>query len=131
LIVSGSRGFIGALRWARAFKMLDDLWAKYPDMHIYCGEAREGADQMCKWWARNRGFVRRGKYTGFPVTRADWEQHGKAAGILRNCKMAAAGATHVLAFWDGTSPGTAHMIAEGTRRFGEKHVHVVKYEEWK
>ena len=34
---------------------------------------------------------------------------GKAAGISRNHQMAQAG--HLLvAFWDGQSPGTAHMV---------------------
>ncbi len=42
--------------------------------------------------------------------------------------MANAG-THLLAFWDGESPGTKHMISAAERR-GLK-VHVVRYTEWR
>ena len=40
---------------------------------------------------------------------ADWNRHGKRAGYLRNAKMAQV-ATHCIAFWDGKSRGTKHMI---------------------
>ena len=40
---------------------------------------------------------------------ADWNRHGKRAGYLRNAKMAQV-ATHCIAFWDGKSHGTKHMI---------------------
>lgn len=41
---------------------------------------------------------------------ADWERHGKRAGYLRNREMAELGADLVLAFWDGQSKGTMHMV---------------------
>ena len=67
-----------------------------------------GVDRSADLWARSRGlpsFV-------FP---ADWDRHGKAAGKMRNQEMERE-ATHLLAFWDGMSPGTAHMIATMTMR---------------
>ena len=42
--------------------------------------------------------------------RADWERFGKSAGVRRNCQMAQAG-DMLLAFWDGRSAGTRHMIS--------------------
>jgi hypothetical protein len=39
----------------------------------------------------------------------DWDQHQKRAGYLRNAQMREH-ATHLLAFWDFISRGTAHMI---------------------
>jgi len=40
---------------------------------------------------------------------AAWNTHGKAAGFLRNADMARV-ADRLIAFWDGSSRGTAHMI---------------------
>lgn len=39
----------------------------------------------------------------------DWNQHGKSAGIVRNVEMALY-ADALVAFWDGQSRGTKHMI---------------------
>ncbi|MFI6310826.1 SLOG family protein [Nocardia fusca] len=44
------------------------------------------------------------------VHRADWDQHGKKAGPLRNQEMVAAGADICLAFNQADSRGTAHTI---------------------
>lgn len=41
---------------------------------------------------------------------ADWDFYGRRAGIVRNVEMAKAGADLCIAFYDGSSPGTAHMI---------------------
>lgn len=41
---------------------------------------------------------------------AKWEEQGKAAGFIRNNEMAQAGADLCIAFWDGRSNGTKHMM---------------------
>lgn len=41
---------------------------------------------------------------------ADWKAHGKRAGLIRNAHMLSLGCTRVVAFWDGKSRGTQHMI---------------------
>lgn len=46
---------------------------------------------------------------------ADWNKHGRAAGPIRNCQMAEQ-ADILVAFWDGNSRGTGHMIREAKRR---------------
>ncbi|MEA2037068.1 MAG: SLOG family protein [Nanoarchaeota archaeon] len=38
-----------------------------------------------------------------------WDKEGRSAGYKRNVRMAD-NATHLLAFWDGKSKGTEHMI---------------------
>lgn len=43
------------------------------------------------------------------VMNANWEKHGKSAGYKRNQEMANV-STHLIAFWDGKSRGTKHMI---------------------
>jgi hypothetical protein len=68
---------------------------------VVCGCAR-GADQLGAWWAKiNRIPVKQ-----YP---ADWEEYGRYAGVRRNHQMAD-NADALIAFWDGKSRGTEHMI---------------------
>lgn len=57
------------------------------------------------------------------VFKAKWKEHGRAAGPIRNAKMADY-ADALLAFWDGKSRGTMSMIAMMNGR--KKLVHVVQ-----
>lgn len=68
---------------------------------ILSGTAK-GADRLGERYARERGFLLR----RFP---ADWDKDGNKAGPIRNAKMAD-NADALIAFWNGTSRGTAHMI---------------------
>lgn len=82
----------------------DHMLGKLMDTHdivIISGGAR-GADAMAMRYANHRGFE-------LIVMPADWDTHGKSAGYKRNAQMAEA-ATHLIAFWDGVSRGTKHMI---------------------
>lgn len=72
------------------------------DITVVCGKAR-GADTLGERYAKERGF----SVQYFP---ADWEKYGKAAGYIRNTEMAE-NADALVAFWDGQSRGTRHMIA--------------------
>lgn len=69
---------------------------------VVCGMAR-GVDLAGKAWADKRGIY----VAEYP---ADWQGYGKSAGKRRNWQMASV-ANGLIAFWDGLSPGTAHMIA--------------------
>lgn len=71
------------------------------DVEIVSGTAR-GPDSMGERYAYEHGI----KCVRFP---AKWELYGKAAGMIRNQMMSWYG-THLLAFHDGASPGTAAMI---------------------
>jgi hypothetical protein len=51
------------------------------------------------------------------VFRADWEKHGKKAGILRNKQIVDA-CDELHAWWDSKSKGTAHSI-ELARKAGK------------
>lgn len=68
---------------------------------IICGKAR-GADTLGEKFAKEQGC----KIRYFP---ADWRTYGKAAGFVRNIEMAE-NADVLIAFWDGKSSGTKHMI---------------------
>lgn len=68
---------------------------------LVCGMA-DGVDMTAFFWA---------KMCRIPVAKyyADWIGQGKAAGAIRNGKMAAY-ADALIAVWDGKSPGTGNMI---------------------
>jgi len=68
---------------------------------IVSGAAR-GADTLGERYAQERGY----SIEQYP---ADWEHAGKAAGFIRNAQMASV-ADALIAFWNGQSRGTAHMI---------------------
>lgn len=96
---------------------LDFFLENKTDVEIVSGTAR-GADQLGERYAFEHGFP----VKHFP---ADWDQHGKSAGYIRNAQMAEYADAAVI-FWDGMSRGSKHMIdlakAKGLR------VRVVKYD---
>lgn len=56
---------------------------------------------------------------------ADWKTHGKAAGPIRNAKMAD-NAEALIAVWDGESRGTRHMIKDAEKKGLKVFVYHVK-----
>lgn len=116
LIVAGGRDFLDYNRLAEVIQngLVGPLNAHR--VSIVSGMAR-GADALGHRYGRAVGL----HVYEFP---ADWDTHGKRAGFLRNKQMAAF-ADGLLAFWDGQSPGTAHMIAQ-MRSLG-KPVKIVYY----
>lgn len=102
IIIAGSRNFTN---YALLESRLDHLFSQLGcDVEIVSGCAR-GADTLAIQYAQSRGF----KVHKFP---ADWDKHGKSAGIIRNKKMTdfVAPDGGLVAFWDGKSTGTKHMI---------------------
>lgn len=80
---------------------------------LICGEAR-GADSLGKSiWVS----------AGMPVESypADWNTYGKRAGYIRNEQMGEV-ADAVIAFWDGSSRGTKHMIDIMQRKNKPTHI---------
>ena len=61
---------------------------------------------------------------------ADWDLDGKSAGFKRNVKMAEY-ADALVAFWDGESKGTKHMIETAKEKGLDiriKHYHIRRRE---
>jgi Domain of unknown function (DUF4326)/YspA, cpYpsA-related SLOG family len=96
LIIAGSSTFTDYQRLCQVLA---------PDRHriaqVLTGGAR-GADQLGYRWAWKHAVTHQ-------LFRAEWARFGKSAGMRRNHQMAQAGDV-LVAFWDGQSPGTAHMI---------------------
>lgn len=92
-IVAGSRNWV--------LDIWDELDKHSEITEIVSGLAK-GPDTYGKLWAIERGVP----VKEFPAL---WEQYGRKAGILRNIEMGDY-ADQLLAFWDGKSSGTKHMI---------------------
>lgn len=86
------------------------------DVELLCGMAR-GADITAY------GLFKETSNTIHEYP-AEWDKYGKRAGYLRNTEMAKV-ADIGLAFWDGSSKGTKHMI-DTMDRLG-KTCYVVRY----
>jgi len=98
VIVAGSRTFND---YEYAKKKLDVLLKRKKNVVIICGTAN-GADKLGERYAKEKGL----EIMYFPP---DWEKFGKSAGYIRNKHMAEQ-ADALIAFWDGESKGTRHMI---------------------
>ncbi len=113
VIIAGSRGFSD-------FQLLmakcEEILANRDDVEIVSGTAK-GADKMGEHYASLRGF----KVKQFP---ADWDKYGKSAGYKRNSQMADY-ADMLIAFWDGNSRGTKHMIDLANQK--NLVVHIINY----
>jgi len=116
LIIAGGRNFTdGALLERVLIAMADTEYADKA-ISIVSGMAR-GADALGYAFAKSHDIV----CYEFP---ADWNQYGKRAGFMRNEDMGRF-SDGLLAFWDGQSRGTTHMI-DFMKTLG-KPVTVIKY----
>lgn len=113
LIIAGSRDFNDY----KTVKSVCDVLLKNLDsceITILCGCAR-GADTLGEHYAKERNIK-------IEYYKAQWDELGNAAGFIRNEEMAKR-ATHLVAFWDGASKGTKHMINLAKRRNLKLYVH--------
>ena len=119
VIIAGGRDFTNVTVMATTLNNLQDIdhVIEIEKLTLICGMAR-GADLTAyKLFSE----------VGLPVKMypADWDQYGKQAGFIRNIQMADV-ADMLIAFWDGESRGTAHMI--DTARKLNLNVLVFNYE---
>ncbi len=98
VIIAGSRDFND---YKKLCEYCDLMLSNTENVEIVSGTAR-GADMLGMKYALDRMLVLK----EFP---ADWDTFGKSAGYRRNKQMAEY-ADALIAFWDGKSKGTKHMI---------------------
>ena len=116
VIIAGTRSFNNYELLRTSCNNLLSVKQRTHTVVIISGTAR-GADQLGERYAHERGY----DVQQFP---ANWERDGKAAGYIRNAKMAD-NADALIAFWDGMSNGTKNMI-DNARRKGLA-VRVIQY----
>lgn len=115
LIIAGSRDISDYEVVRKA--VLASFWKEHGKrIEVVCGMAR-GVDMLGYEFAKRNGLV----VHEFP---ADWQNHGKAAGHVRNAEMGNFAKAHgggLLAIWDGLSTGTKGMVAYA-KKIGLEHV---------
>ena len=120
MIIAGGRDFIDySLLQKAVIYVLEKEGVNSAELTIISGAAR-GADRLGERYANEHNI----KLVQMP---ADWTNLGKSAGYVRNTEMAKyAGKEGILlAFWDGFSKGTKHMI--DTAKTYDLKVYVCKY----
>ncbi len=103
VIIAGGRNFDDFLKLCQ---VCDEFLKDQINIEIVSG-AYKGADLLGEKYAAERNHP----IKQFP---ADWRRYGKSAGLKRNFGMAAY-ADALIAFWDGKSTGTKHMIDRATQ----------------
>ena len=125
IIIAGSRDFNDYELLKKSAIEIITKKTMLPDLtRIISGGAR-GADTLGERFANEMGLE---------ISRfiPDWDGLGKRAGYVRNAEMAKFAVEDnndgmLIAFWDGQSKGTKHMI-DLAKRYGLE-VHVVNYKE--
>jgi len=111
VIIAGSRGFSDYLKLKEnATRIITSIAATRTDIgniRVISGTAR-GADRLGERFAKEYQY----ELSRFP---ADWNKFKKSAGYIRNAEMAKFAVSDenfgiLIAFWDGSSRGTKHMI---------------------
>ena len=116
IIIAGGRDFMDYnLLKKKANKILQEKRVSHKIV-IISGCAR-GADTLGLRYASENAF----DVEEYP---ANWDKYGKKAGYMRNVEMAE-NADALIAFWDGKSKGTKHMIDIATER--NLPIRVIRY----
>lgn len=112
IVVAGCRDYCD-------YEYFSKVIDKYMETHnienaVFITGGCRGVDMLGERYANEHGF---------PVERyeADWKQYGRAAGPVRNQKMAVS-SDIVICFWDQKSRGTRSMI-EYAKKY-EKILHI-------
>lgn len=111
VLITGSRGYYDE---PVIFEALKDL----PEgTHFIVGDAR-GADEIAISIITNQ-YGKERNWT-VKIFKAEWNKYGKAAGPIRNYEMIKQEPDMVLAFKNGESPGTNHMVGLARDYFRSK-----------
>ena len=110
IAIVGSRSF-------QDYGLLLETMARHKPSAIVSGGAK-GADTLAERYAREIDV-------DCIVFKPDWKRYGRAAGPKRNKQLVEA-SDLIIAFWDGKSRGTKHMI--NTMKNLDGQVRVIKYE---
>ena len=108
IIIAGLRDYADYKYFS---KELNEYLSGYTDDIELISGGATGVDSMAERYARENKIP-------IKVFPADWKKYGKAAGPIRNSKMAdyAGSEGRLIAFWDGKSRGTGNMIRTAERK---------------
>lgn len=106
VLVTGSRTWTDQ---ACVEDALDELLISYGSLVLIHGACPKGVDAMADQWGRRRASVLIDRYP------AQWSEHGKAAGPMRNIEMVQTGPDLCLAFILNNSRGASHCLKAAQR----------------
>ena len=115
VIIAGGRDFNN---YKKLCKFCNKVLKDVNNIKIVSGGTR-GADNLGESYAKEKGY----KIKMFP---ADWDKHKRAAGYIRNEQMAKY-SDMLIAFWDGESSGTKHMI--NLAKVNKLEINICKYKQ--
>jgi hypothetical protein len=129
IIIAGSRGnyyseFFGKTIKSFLKEIMERDKLRRKDIQIISGMARSGADFLAVLFAEQFKFPLKEMWAAWDKIdvpgaiikqNAQGKEYNANAGFERNVEMAKI-ATHLIAFWDGKSPGTEHMISTARAR---------------
>lgn len=129
ILVTGSRSITDESKiWEKLYTIKTSL-LPHTIIALVEGDA-EGVDKFCGRWAKQAGIA----VHECPVKPEDWDKYGSGAGHVRNlamlnyanefCKLKDA-LLHCVAFWDGSSTGTEHMIKSMKKDGNHVEVHLM------
>ncbi|MBQ6856919.1 MAG: DUF2493 domain-containing protein [Lachnospiraceae bacterium] len=122
-MIVGSRNFFNYEKLREISDMYLSEIMNAADIIIVSGGAR-GADSLAEQYAKERR-------SQFLVFKADWENLGRHAGMERNEQMHQFIAQYpyrgIIAFWDGSSRGTAHNFILAKKY--KNPIRIVRYED--
>jgi hypothetical protein len=106
IVIGGCRNFTNYRLFSEYVDLCLARLKRQGDICILSGNCA-GADALGERYALEHGYA-------IELYPADWETYGKSAGPIRNREMVK-NADAVIAFWDGTSAGTASLISFAKR----------------
>lgn len=119
------RCIIAGSRYARKYEhIVNAVKASGFNISIVVSGKCRGFDELGELWAAKNNKI----VDPFP---ADWNQYGRAAGPIRNRKMAE-NAHGLIALWDGKikNSGTKNMIDEAIKKGLQVYVHRIDKNWW-
>jgi hypothetical protein len=112
VMISGSRTLTNDKVVEAVRQVLDDLLKQHQDLVLLSGGAK-GVDFIAETWAKTHNV---------PCTKylPDYARYKRGAPLKRNIEMIGE-CDRVIAFWDGKSPGTKHVIKHGKDKLLSLH----------
>lgn len=95
------------------------LFAEHGGTELHHGDAR-GVDRIVAAEARARGII----VIDHPVSKSEWDQHGKIAGFIRNTRMLSTPGVKLLIAFPGDN-GTRNCV-QRARAMKIKTIHISK-----
>lgn len=108
LAISGCREYGDVCRFR---ELMGRVMAQRFPGHVLVGDCPTGIDSLVRDYVPK---MMEGVRPSITVYRADWDAHGRSAGPIRNREMAER-CDALVAFWNGSSPGTLNMIQQAIR----------------